>query len=149
MSWNCLQSGEIYYDRTTRAENEDASWKKKKKCSSLWWTLSGKGKANSDYSNCIMALFQMLERGYPTLWKSMELVTGRVRWNLMRMKTNLWQLLASGNSPLKRNWPGNLPQSGLLKKVTCSLEECNWVCLSHTLHQDKRKNIWLVDDDRL
>lgn len=25
----CLQSGEIYYDRTTRAENEDASWEKK------------------------------------------------------------------------------------------------------------------------
>lgn len=114
MSWNCLQSGEIYYDRTKRAENEDASWKKK--CSSLWWTVSGKVKANSDYFICKMALFQRLEGGYPTLWKSVELATGRVRWNLMRLKTNLWQLLASGNSPLKRNWPGNLPQSGLLKK---------------------------------
>lgn len=114
MSWNCLQSGEIYYDRTKRAENEDASWKKK--CSSLWWTVSGKVKANSDCFICKMALFQRLEGGYPTLWKSVELATGRVRWNLMRLKTNLWQLLASGNSPLKRNWPGNLPQSGLLKK---------------------------------
>lgn len=35
----------------------------------------------------IMALFQRLEGGYPTFWKSVELATGRVRWNLMRLKT--------------------------------------------------------------
>lgn len=60
---------------------------RKKKCSSLWWTVSDKVKANSDYSICIMALFQRLEGGYPTLWKSMELATDRGRWNLMRLKT--------------------------------------------------------------
>lgn len=96
-----------------------------------------------------MARSQRLEGGHPALWKSIELDRDRVKLNLMRLRTEFMKTSSIWEQSSKQRLTWKLILIWTLKESGLLLGGVQWVCLSQTLHEAKRKNISLVDDDRL